>query len=144
MATSKTIMRRLLEKVEGTPGHDECWNWTARRDKDGYGQIGHKYKTHRAHRISFLLFNGRLPIGVTDHLCENRACVNPSHLDECSREENLQRSKLGWGGAQRRIQACRKGHLFTKENTYLFNTKRGLRRCCKECNNIKNRARYEN
>jgi len=79
----KTV-RRFWGKVD-IRGPGECWNWQARRNKQGYGhfyvRIGGKPKTARAHRFAYQLVNGPIPDGMLVlHHCDNPSCCNPTHL----------------------------------------------------------------
>ena len=75
---------------------DGCWEWTAYRDRCGYGMIGRpggKGAPLRAHRVAYELYVGPIPPGaVLDHLCEAPWCVNPDHLEPVTNTENLRRS----------------------------------------------------
>jgi HNH endonuclease len=66
----------------------DCWRWTGDVSVRGYGRI----KRRAAHRVSYELFVGPIPAGMTiDHLCFNTRCVNPAHLEPVTAEENLRR-----------------------------------------------------
>jgi len=76
--------RLPVEKIEQTRG---CWVWHGIHD-EGYS----KFDGYLVHRIVFEQWYGPLPHGITlDHLCENRGCVNPDHLDPVSQGENARR-----------------------------------------------------
>lgn len=79
-----------------------CWEWTAARS-DGYGQFkSGPGEPAGAHRWAYQYLVGPIPVGVQlDHLCRNRACVNPDHLEPVSQRENILR---GYGGAGRTIR----------------------------------------
>lgn len=101
---------------------DGCWEWTGSRRPDGYGQIHVGGKNRRAHRVVYELMVGPIPEGLTiDHLCRNRACCRPDHLEPVTRAENTRR-----GGAA--LTHCKRaGHLYDEQNTYV--SPKGERRC---------------
>jgi len=79
--------KRFFTKVRKTKG---CWYWTAGKFADGYGAFGLDNKTQRAHRVSWIIYNGRIPKGLCVlHRCDNPSCVNPKHLWLGTNSDNM-------------------------------------------------------
>lgn len=124
---------------------DECWQWVGAVAPNGYGRIySHvttkgKYFVAMAHRVAYELARAPIPNGhQIDHLCRNRACVNPAHLEPVSQRENLLRGATI--PARRAAQThCIHGHEFTPENTYRRKGD-GVRQC-KTCNRERKRTK---
>jgi hypothetical protein len=120
---------RLLSNI--SVDANGCWNWGLTIDNQGYGRIGLKQKKGLAHRIAYQELVGPIPDGlVLDHLCRNRKCCNPSHLEPVSNRENILR-----GTSQSAINSakvcCTNGHEFDAGNTrYDKLGKRHCRKCC--------------
>jgi hypothetical protein len=105
---------RFMAKVDKGP---DCWLWTASLHGGGYGQFHSKHE-RAAHRWAYLYFVGPIPDGlILDHLCRNRACVNPDHLEAVTNEENLRRG-MGYKVVNGLDPRCVRGHAYTPENTY--------------------------
>ena len=124
-----TTEERFWEKVAKVG----CWEWLAGVDKAGYGVFSWNGRSGRAHRYAWELLRGPIPEGLhIDHLCRNRACVNPDHLEPVSQAENNRR---GWGrGHNNSLKlCCPNGHAYSPENTYVRQRKWGPVRICKTC-----------
>lgn len=118
------LAERFWAKVEKT---DSCWVWTAATYPNGYGEFGIEGRTCLVHRVAWELLVGPIPDGLDlDHLCRNRLCVNPDHLEPVTRRENLLRGETipAFHAAQTH---CVHGHEFTPDNTHI--ERNGSRRC---------------
>jgi hypothetical protein len=121
--------RRLLSDLWDRYG-DACWEWPLARKSDGYPIVGWDGRTRHAHRVAYEFLVGPIPDGLTlDHLCRNRGCVNPDHLEPVTHQENCRRARKDY---------CAHGHELTPENTYIRPS--NGRRACRECGRIATRA----
>ena len=108
-----------------------CWFWKAGKSKAGYGMFNNGCGMKYAHRLAWVSKNGTIPSNlVIDHLCRNRACVNPAHMELVSRGENVLRGE-GESAKHSRKTHCPRGHIYSAENTYVRLDRKG--RMCIQC-----------
>lgn len=139
-------LTRLFSKISINPAiqwnGSPCWGWAARVSDDGYGQFWWQGTMERAHRVLYAWLVGKLPKRYAfhvDHLCRNRACCNPVHLEMVTAEENAARSNAP-PTINKRKTHCVRGHEFTDSNTKIERT--GSRRCvtCKRDDDARRRT----
>lgn len=130
-----------VRKVDGA-----CWVWTGSRNPNGYGRFLVSTRPTRykmAHRLAYEASVGPIPSGLTiDHLCFNKLCVNPAHLEPVTLEENLRRAMdagRGIAAVQRAKVNCSAGHPLSGDNLHI--DVYGFRRC-KACGAARQRERY--
>jgi hypothetical protein len=131
---AQDVSSRFFQRVDKTDG---CWLWTGRKNTKGYGRLTIDGRTTGAHRWSYEYHVGPIPEGlVIDHLCRNRGCVNPDHLEPVTQKENVRRGEAG----QR--THCYAGHEFTPENTIMRTSPSVSHpyRVCKTCRQATQRA----
>jgi hypothetical protein len=141
------LVDRLLARREITEAG--CWQWTGATNRGGYGVIGAGSRdlgTVLTHRASYELFVGQIPDGLhLDHLCNNRVCFNPAHLEAVTQRENNLRAVPVRKANYQRPTKCKRGHEYTPENTIPRPTGWLLCRTCRDDRAREyRRARQEN
>ena len=146
---------RFLQRINVSDSG--CWQMSGWHDRDGYAHFHKSKRQSKAHRISYEFHNGVIPKGLTiDHLCKNKGCVNPEHLEAVTAQENASRHKAEgykqwWASlsakeksmfveksgkkasqiaAVKKLAAthCKRGHEWKPETTYIVPGS-GHRRC---------------
>lgn len=124
MVPDTEYINRFERKVEFT---DDCWEWLGWLDRYGYGGFWFRDRNDVAHRAAYELLVEPIPAGMEiDHLCRNRSCVNPDHLEVVTHGVNTLRGNSASAVNARRTH-CPNGHEYTAENTYT--SPQGKRRC---------------
>jgi hypothetical protein len=129
-------LKRFWRRVEKTR---TCWNWLGPLQL-GYGRVVVQQRPTRlvmAHRYAYELLRHPIPKGMTiDHLCKNKRCVNPAHMEIVTRSENAKRGNP-------LLKRCKRGHLMRGDNVYF--PPKGPRQCraCKWLHHIRSHPRSQ-
>ncbi len=122
---------------------NDCWDWQGSKI-NGYGDINFEGKRWKAHRLVWILLVGEIPIGlVLDHVCRNKGCVNPDHLEPVTDRENIRRGGGGrkWWEFQANKTHCPHGHPYSGDNLIVRQKAKYLNRICRACEVARNKAR---
>lgn len=114
---------------------NSCWLWAKSCNQKGYGKVWNKAskKLEMAHRFMYEALVGEIPEGfILDHLCRVRRCINPKHLEPVTNRENILRGE-GIAAVNIKKTHCKRGHLLSGTNVYMFRNKR----ICRTCNSAR-------
>ena len=129
-------LEKIVKQLEYFKQEGNCWKWTGRIDNSGYAVVN-------VHRLMFELFNGKIPKGlVIDHLCRERDCFNPNHLEAVTQKENTLRGK-GMASKNAKKTHCPQGHPLFGDNLEKYGLSKG-KRVCLTCKNEKQNIRRKN
>ena len=145
---AETVRVRIQRNIKIAP--NGCWVWTGYPDTHGYGRfrifIDGVIRCTGAHRAAWLAYRGDIPADhlQLDHLCRNRLCCNPDHLELVTNQENARRSVAAIGAAGRGRppgransvlrDTCKYGHPLSGENLSIYTPPTGYaRRVCRAC-----------
>lgn len=127
---------RIFSRISINP-NTNCWNWTGAQDGAGYGVVGWRNQSVRIHRLIYSYLIYPIPAGrgknipVCDHLCNNRRCCNPDHIQIVTNKENILRGN-GQSSINSKKIYCNNGHQLPEQR----NTQgtRSCKICLKEYN----------
>ena len=138
---TRPLADRLWEKVDKT---GECWLWTARTDRYGYGKMRVGSRTDGSRRtvsasvVSYELENGPVPKGLwVLHHCDQPACVRPSHLYAGTPKRNSRDSVVRGRHPKKNLTHCKRNHPLSGANLRIRSN--GTRKCI-ACHNLRRRT----
>lgn len=127
----------ILERITITPAG--CWEFSGAHLPSGYGSVRFNGRTHVLHKLMWEQKHGPVTQGLQlDHLCRNRGCCNPDHVEPVTQKVNLLRG-IGFAAVNSRKTHCDHGHEYTPINTYT--SPAGDRRC-RTCRKENRRKHY--
>lgn len=129
-SNTKPEAERFWEKVNKQAAGG-CWEWQASRMPNGYGRfVRDEGGSTLTHRIAYEMLVGPIPAGLQiDHLCRNRGCVNPAHLEPVTARQNVLRSE-SMAAHHAKKTHCPAGHPYAGDNLHID---RSGSRICRAC-----------
>lgn len=138
-AARSSLEAALASGIEVDPATG-CHNWTKNLHVCGYGRVTYRGRSHWTHRAAFEISNGPVPEGLElDHLCRNRACCNPEHLEPVTHKVNTLRGVSPFAENARKTH-CNRGHRLEGDNVRLVERRGTVERHCRTCNRLAVRA----
>lgn len=124
---------RFQSNVSASGG---CHLWIGRLDKDGYGLFFFHRKNRRAHRVAYYAAFGAIPADmVVNHVCRNRSCQNPQHLQLLTRAESSMKDSANVAYINSQKTHCKNGHPYDRHY--------GKQRYCSICEAAKTKRLRE-
>ncbi len=147
MSGLKRVYADMREKIRANVVVDDesgCWNWQRAITKStGYGQTWDGDRVLSSHRAAFIEFKGPIHEGLhIDHLCRNRRCCNPDHLEAVTPQVNIVRGE-GLSAQNAAKVVCMRGHDLSGDNLRIQRQSRhnrGILRVCVTCQNDRKQA----
>ena len=133
------VVRRVAARV--SVDENGCWVCSYAPDTSGYPQVSYLSRMELTHRVMFVAAKGIIPSALQlDHLCRNRTCCNPDHLEAVLPRENTMRGEtiIARNAA---VTHCPRGHEYSADNAFPTDLKRGKQRRCRACHLEKSKQR---
>lgn len=126
---TKVDAQRLWSRAIKLSGDDGCWGYYGQHDSYGYGVFCFARVQAKAHRVAWRIKTGRWPKLEIHHMCRNKGCINPRHLQEVTRLQH-------WHLDRKNPETCRRGHTLAGRKR-----RNGLTvRYCRDCERMRSRA----
>ena len=118
------LPQNMRKKIAHGPIPTTCWLWTGAVTSSGYGSFVHEGRAKSTHRLPYELIVGPIPHGLhIDHLCRNKKCCNPEHLEPVTPIENRRRDIVARYGQPHQMPAGQKEKLMQIFRNYFGETR---------------------